>query len=45
MAPWTLLLVGLAAALAAARQPAMQEWPVYGGDPGGMKASPLWSSK
>ncbi|MEZ5289255.1 MAG: PQQ-binding-like beta-propeller repeat protein [Vicinamibacterales bacterium] len=38
---WASLLAGLATAFVAARQPAMQEWPVYGGDPGGTKASPL----
>jgi quinoprotein glucose dehydrogenase len=42
LAPWTLLLVlALVSALAAARQSPMQEWTVYGGDPGGSKASPL----
>ena len=39
--PFAILMVTLAAAGGGARQPAMQEWPVYGGDPGGTKSSPL----
>jgi quinoprotein glucose dehydrogenase len=39
--PGTLLLVVVAASAGDARQRSMQEWPVYGGDPGGTKASPL----
>jgi quinoprotein glucose dehydrogenase len=36
-----LLAAAVSAALAARQPRAMQEWPVYGGDPGGTKASPL----
>jgi quinoprotein glucose dehydrogenase len=39
--PATLLFIGVAALVGIARQGPMQEWPVYGGDPGGTKASPL----
>ena len=41
LVPATLLLASLATVPSHARQAAMQEWPVYGGDPGGTKASPL----
>jgi quinoprotein glucose dehydrogenase len=37
----TVLIVAVATLAAAVRQAAMQEWPVYGGDPGGTKMSPL----
>lgn len=40
-AAWSLLLAGTLAVAARAQQPAMQEWPAYGGDPGGTKFSPL----
>ena len=40
-AAWSLLLAGTLAVAARAEQPAMQEWPAYGGDPGGTKFSPL----
>ena len=39
--PATLLLLGITALAGTARQGPMQEWPVYGGDPGGAKFSPL----
>ncbi|MEP7119166.1 MAG: hypothetical protein ABI880_16380, partial [Acidobacteriota bacterium] len=35
------LLVVAALTRAASTQPAMQEWPIYGGDAGGSKFSPL----
>ena len=41
LVPATLLLASLATVPTHARQAAMQEWPVYGGDPGGTKASRL----
>jgi hypothetical protein len=39
--PPTVLLVAVATLVATARQGPMAEWPVYGGDPGGTKMSPL----
>ncbi len=39
--PLVLAAVLLAATLSVRTQPAMQEWPVYGGDAGGAKFSPL----
>ena len=41
LVPATLLIFAITALVGAARQGPMQEWPVYGGDPGGLKASPL----
>ena len=41
VAPATLLLLTLAGSVGDARQSPIQEWAVYGGDPGGTKASPL----
>ena len=37
----SLLLAGTLAGAARAQRPALQEWPAYGGDPGGTKFSPL----
>jgi quinoprotein glucose dehydrogenase len=39
--PATLFLVAVTGLVTAARQGPMQEWPTYGGDPGGTKASAL----
>jgi len=41
LVPATLLFLGIAALAGTARQGPMQEWPVYGGDQGGAKSSPL----
>ena len=41
LVPASLLVFTISVLVAGARQGPMQEWPVYGGDPGGAKASPL----